>query len=93
MEETSKPTVGKPWKNESFHKTYEEANKIRNKLMSIWESNESHKGMQVKVKYMPSRDSFVVKTRLHPDYEPVKKKNVKRKNKNRTNNSERKLND
>jgi len=80
---------GKLWKNQSFHKTFEEADKIRNKLLQIWESDDKHKGMQVKVKFLSSREQFVVKTRLHPDFEPIKakkKKNAKNRKKNKRNN-------
>ena len=41
--------------------------------------------MQVKVKHMPSRDQFVVKVRLHPDFEPTKEK-PKKNGKNRKRN-------
>ena len=86
-EEEIKIKPGKPWKNESYHSSYEGADAVRNKLLRIWEADESHKGMQVKVKYMPSRASFVVKTRLHPSFELTEKKNdAKRKSKNRRNN-------
>ena len=75
----------KPWKNESFHITFEEADSIRNKLLRIWESDKKHEGMQVKIKYMPSKNKFVVKTRLHPDFE-IKKKEKKKSGKNRKRN-------
>lgn len=80
--------INKPWKKESYHPTFESADAIRNKLLRIWENDESHKGMQAKVHYLPSRNQFVVKTRLHPDFEPVKekKKNVKRSKKNKRDN-------
>jgi hypothetical protein len=40
-----------------------------------------------KVHFLSSRNQFVVKTRLHPDFEPAKKKkNVKRSKKNKRNN-------
>ena len=81
--------VGKPWKNDWFHDTFASADALRNKLLEIWKDDEKHKGMQVKVKRMQSRNQFVVKTRLHPDFEPVKKekkKNVKRNKKNKRNN-------
>jgi hypothetical protein len=87
-QEPVKIKINKPWKKESFHKTYESADAIRNKLLRIWKDDDSHKGMQAKVHYLPSRDQFVVKTRLHPDFEPTKekKKNVKRNKKNKRNN-------
>ena len=75
----------KPWKNESFHSTFEEADSIRNKLLRIWETDKKHEGMQVKIKYMSSKNKFAVKTRLHPDFE-VKKKEEKKSGKNRKRN-------
>ena len=64
----------KLWKNESFHISFEEADSIRNKLLRIWENDIKHEGMQVKIKYMSSKNKFVVKTRLHPDFEEKKEK-------------------
>jgi hypothetical protein len=85
-QEVIKP--GKPWKNDSYHESYESADKLRNKLISIWESDEKHKGMQVKVKRSHSRNQFVVKTRLHPDFEVKKEsKNGKKSRKSRKGNS------
>ena len=83
--------ANKPWKNESFHITFEEADSIRNKLLRIWSSSEEYKGMQVKIKYLPSRNSFVVKTRLHPDFEEKKKekKNGKNRKRNKKDSSRR----
>ena len=81
--------TGKLWKKESYHETFESADAIRNKLLRIWKDDDKHKGMQVKVRFLPSRNQFVVKTRLHPDFEPVKKekkKNVKRSKKNKRDN-------
>ena len=55
MEETEeiKPVTkpGKPWKNEGFYTSFEEADGVRQKLNRIWEGSEQHKGMQVKVKW------------------------------------------
>ena len=83
QEETVK--ISKPWKRDSFHQTFESADAIRNKLIRIWKNDESHAGMQAKVHYLPSKNQYVVKTRLHPDLEPAKekKKNVKRNKKNK----------
>ena len=77
----------KPWKNESFHATFEEADSIRSKLLRIWESDPKHKGMQVKVRWLPSKNKFVVKTRLHPDFEIKKeeKKSGKSRKRNKKN--------
>ena len=73
----------KPWKNESFHSTFEEADSIRSKLLRIWDNNHKHEGMQVKVKWMQSKNKFVVKTRLHPDYEPKKEEKKRGKSRKR----------
>ncbi|HAI44898.1 MAG TPA: hypothetical protein DCM40_45850 [Maribacter sp.] len=90
MEEESTPThLGKKWKNDSFHSTFEQADAIRQKLLRIWVDNPVHEGMEVKVKYMPSRNRFVVKTRRHPDFDPKPqretKKNGKGKRRNKKN--------
>ena len=79
--------TNKPWKNESFHTTFEEADSIRSKLLRIWESDPKHKGMQVKVKWLSSKNKFVVKTRLHPDFEVKKeeKKSGKSRKRNKKN--------
>ena len=64
----------KSWKNESFHETFEAADAIRNKLIRIWNNDSKHEGMQIKIKWMPSKNRFAVKTRLHPDIETKKEK-------------------
>ena len=69
---TVKQVINKPWKNKSFHETFEEADLIRNKLVSIWSKSKEHAGMQVKVKRLSDR--YVVKTRLHPDFEVKEEK-------------------
>ena len=80
--------INKPWKKDSYHQTFEAADSIRNKLLRIWKNDDTHEGMQVKIHYLPGKNQFVVKTRLHPDFEPTKekKKNVKRNKKNKRNN-------
>ena len=91
--EEIKPAIkpGKPWKNEGYYTSFEEADAIRQKLNRIWEGNDQHKGMQVKVKWSNARQQFVVKTRLHPDFEPKKElkkettKNGKGKRRNKKN--------
>ena len=82
--------ANKPWKNESFHIIFEQADAIRNKLLKIWASSEEHKGMQVKIRYLPSRNQFVVKTRLHPDFEEKKKEKEHGKNRKRNKKNSRK---
>ena len=75
--------VNKPWKNNSMHPTFEEADSIRNKLLAIWKEDPEFKGMQVKVKWMSSKNKFVVKTRLHPDFEIKKEEKKRGKNRKR----------
>jgi hypothetical protein len=86
---TVKEKINKSWNNKSFHETYESADSARNKLLNIWAENEQHKGMQVKVKRLSQR--YVVKTRLHPDFEepkPVNKKKEKKRGKDSRRNRE-----
>jgi len=80
----------KPWKSESIHKEFSEADKKRKKLLDIWSSSAEHEGMQVKIKrYSDGR--FVVKTRLHPDFDQKQgKKSGKNKRRNKKNSSKRK---
>ena len=73
----------KPWNNESLHTTFEEADGIRNKLLTIWSDNPIYEGMQIKIKFMSSKNKFVVKTRLHPDFESKKEKKKHGKGKRR----------
>jgi len=74
----------KPWNKHASFKSYEEANMAREKLLTHWASDMvKFTGMQVKVKRM-SGDVFVVKTRLHPDFDkPVKEKKKRGKNSRR----------
>ena len=82
----------RPWNNESLHTTFEEADAIRSKLLRIWNSNPIHEGMEVKVKYLSSKSKFVVKTRLHPDFQPKKEqKNGKSSKRNKKNSNRTKL--
>jgi hypothetical protein len=86
---TVKEKINKSWNNKSFHETYESADSARNKLLNIWAENEQHTGMQVKVKRLSQR--YVVKTRLHPDFEepkPVNKKKEKKRGKDSRRNRE-----
>jgi len=69
---TVKQVINKPWKNKSFHETFEQADSVRNKLISIWSESKEHEGMQAKVKRLSDR--YVVKTRLHPDFEVKEEK-------------------
>ena len=83
---TVKQVINKPWKNESFHLTFKEADAVRNKLINIWSESKDHEGMQVKIRRLSDR--YVVKTRLHPDFEPKEEKKSgknKRRNKKASN--------
>ena len=81
-EEEVKIKPGKPWNVVATFDTYQEADHFRNEKLAVWEKQEI-KGMQVKVKRRRSNEKFVVKTRLHPDFEPVKKEKKRGKRKNR----------
>ena len=90
----SKP-AGKPWKNTARFSAFVDADQKRVELLKRWEDN-SVEGMQVKIKRMNSPAGFVVKTRLHPDFEPKlekkkKKKNGKNSKRNKKNSNRRKL--
>ena len=77
--ETNSKSKSKPWNNNSTHASYESADVIRNKLLTVWSKYpDKHTGMQVKVKRMAS-GRYVVKTRLHPDYEPREEKRKEKK--------------
>tara|TARA_R110000824_G_scaffold240420_1_gene429059 strand:- start:20 stop:235 length:216 start_codon:yes stop_codon:yes gene_type:complete len=66
---TENPLFEKPWNNDSFYKTYEEANQRR-------ESLKDEEDLQIKIKKLAER--FVVKTR---SAKVAEKKNTKRKKK------------
>ncbi len=86
-------SVNKPWKNESFHDTFESADAIRSKLLRIWKENPIYEGMQAKIKWMPSKSKFAVKIRMDPNLtkdEIIKeKKNGKSRKRNKKNTSGR----
>ena len=83
---TVKQVINKPWKNESFHQTYKEADAARSKLVNVWSESKDHEGMQIKVKRLSDR--YVIKTRLHPEFEVKEEKKSgkgKRRNKKASN--------
>ena len=86
-------TPGKAWNNEAYFKTFNEASAYRNNLSNQWKDNEKHEGMQVKIKRLSER--YVVKTRLHPDFDvkPTKegKKNGKNRRRNKKNSNDGKF--
>ena len=80
-------TTGKPWKNIARFSAFEDADNKRSELLKQWEANKVQ-GMQVKVRRTNSPPGFVVKTRLHPDFElkqETKKKNGKNSKRNKKN--------
>jgi glutamine amidotransferase-like uncharacterized protein len=76
---------GKPWNVVATFNSYNEADSYRNNKIDVWLKQEV-KGMQAKVKRRAD-DTFVVKTRLHPDFEPkVEKKKEKKRGKGKNRN-------
>ena len=71
---------GPPWKTSYRAINYEDADKRRNELLHGWHA-EGIKDMQVKVKWMASTDSFIVKTRKNPSSPKPKAKKTKSKSK------------
>ena len=69
-------TPGKPWKNVARFSAFEDADNKRAELLKHWEIKKVQ-GMQVKVRRTNSPAGFVVKTRLHPDFEPKQEKKNK----------------
>lgn len=90
-EENEKVVIkpGKPWNVAAVFETFQEADQFRTEKLSIWEKNKKE-GMQVKVRRRRSDEKFVVKIRLHPDFEPKTKK--EKKSGKRKNRSSRKRN-
>ena len=79
---------GKLWKNESYHFSFIKADDRRTKLLDTWASDsKKYEGMQVKIKAL-SEGRFVVKTRLHSDFDQekeVKSGKSRKRNKKNTN--------
>ena len=67
---------GKPWDNDSTFDSFAAADKRRNQKIKEWEEK-NIEGMQVKVKRRNSDGKYLVKVRLHPDFEPKKEKKKK----------------
>ena len=64
------------------------ADEIRHKLLTIWSADSQHEGMEVKVKFMSSRNQYVVKTRKPVEIaKKEKKKSGKGKRRNQKNSS------
>ena len=86
--------ISKPWNRDSSHNSYEFAEAARNKLLALWaDQPDEYTGMQVKVHRM-SGGTYVVKTRLHPDFDrPSKEKKTRGKDskRNKKNSNQRKF--
>mgnify|MGYP007063689177 CR=1 FL=1 len=85
----------KPWNRNSSHNSFRSADAARNKLLDRWSDNpDEFVGMQIKVRRM-SGGVYIVKTRLHPDFDrPPKEKKVRGKDsrRNKKNSSQGKFN-
>ena len=82
---------GKPWNVEAVFTTFKEADSARNEKLKAWQEN-NKEGMQVKIHRRRSDEKFMLKTRLHPDFEvkPTKeKKNGKNKRSRKSNTKKR----
>ena len=81
-----KPIVkaGPPWKTVYTTSAYDDADSHRNKLLEGWGSS-NIKDMQVKVKWLPSKEQFTVRTRTDPSSVPPapKKKSKSKKGKDK----------
>lgn len=69
---------GKTWDILGFFNSYEEANIARKAVEEKWKSN-NIEGMQSKIKLRNSDNRFVVKIRLHPDFDQKPEKSKKKK--------------
>ena len=84
---------GKPWNIESIFDSFVDADKKRNQKLQEW-NKKNIEGMQVKVNRRNFDGKFLVKVRLHPDFEPKKekkKKNGKNSRRNKNNSDSRKV--
>ena len=82
---------GKPWTDSGRFDSYKSADEFRTNLLNKW-SQENLEGMQVKIRRRTNPERFVVKTRLHPDFEPKEeKKHGKNKRRNKKNSTRRKF--
>jgi hypothetical protein len=77
----------KLWDVAGSYNEYSEADAERENLKAGWLKN-NIEGMQVKIKRQNSTGKFLIKTRLHPDFEPKsgKKKKIRKRNKNKNDN-------
>ena len=82
MKEVAKDSKqAKPWDIVARFISFAEADRKRNELVALWEAAEQL-GMHAKVK-RTSAGVFMVKARLHPDFEPKTTKKKKSRGKKR----------
>ena len=72
----SKTTLSKPWDRKGIYDTFEEADEVRHLYIDASEDT------QAKVR-RTAEGKFLVKTRVHPDFEPKKEKKKSGKNRRR----------
>ena len=77
-EETIAVQPGKPWDILGYFDSYDKAALAREEIVSKWKS-EGKEGMESKIKLRRSSRRFVVKTRLHPDFDQKPSKKSKKK--------------
>jgi|TARA_R100001129_G_scaffold132139_1_gene93672 hypothetical protein len=76
--ETNAVKAGKPWDILGYYETYEEASTARTEIVASWEA-EKKEGMESKIKLRRQPRRFVVKIRLHPDFDQKPSKKSKKK--------------
>ena len=79
-----KVVQGKPWTTVKIFDSYEAANNLKNSLLKKWEDLKED-GIQVKIKLRAR--GYIVKKRLHPDFEPIKNNKKTKKGKKSGKNS------
>tara|TARA_R110000824_G_scaffold103999_1_gene246853 strand:+ start:692 stop:970 length:279 start_codon:yes stop_codon:yes gene_type:complete len=77
-EEINTVKIGKPWDILGYFDSYEDASNARAELVARWETD-SKEGMESKIKLRRQPERFVIKTRLHPDFEQKSNKKSKKK--------------
>jgi len=87
-EKNEAPKQGKPWAIAGRYQTYNEATTIKGQLEdAVAQDNTS--GKQYKIHRMRDPECFVVKTRIHPDFQEKENKKPKAKKEKSTENTKR----
>tara|TARA_R110000851_G_scaffold329628_1_gene501688 strand:- start:4259 stop:4528 length:270 start_codon:yes stop_codon:yes gene_type:complete len=77
-EETTTVKTGKPWDILGYFNSYVDACSAREEIVAKWKID-NKEGMESKIKLRRSPRRFVVKTRLHPDFDQKPNKKSKKK--------------